>query len=289
MTFIATTAKHPLPAQLFVLLTLAFTPAKDGALAESFFTGSDQPTVLITGSNASHGLAFAEEYAALGWNVIATCRSPEKADRLNALAADNPNIVVEELDIVDREEISLLAEKYSDTPIDVLLLNAAINTFRFEPTRFGKIDYEWALEVLNVNILGQLMVSEAFLSHVTASKQKKIVAMTSTGGSITEVEIPIAPVYRASKAGLNMLMKSYALSLKRKGVIVSIMAPGTVDTEDYMNAEDPDSVPANYKMMMKAGRLAPRTAIDDMIRLIDGLEEDDTGVFLEWTGRVIPW
>ena len=272
-----------------MLFAIAGMAPSGNAVAESVFAGSDKPTVLITGSNASHGLAFAEEYAALGWNVIATCRSPEKADRLNALAAENSNIVVEELDIVDQGEIAALAEKYSDTPIDVLLLNAAINTFRFGPVRFGRVDYEWALEVLKVNILGQLMVSEAFLPHVTASEQKKIVAMTSTGGSIVENEIPIAPIYWASKAVLNMLMKTYALTLKRKGIIISIMAPGTVDTEDYMNAEDPDSVPSNYKTMIKIGRLAPRTAIDDMIRLIDGLEPEDTGVYYEWTGRVIPW
>jgi NAD(P)-dependent dehydrogenase (short-subunit alcohol dehydrogenase family) len=140
-----------------------------------------------------------------------------------------------------------------------------------------------------VNIIGQLKVSEAFLDNVKASKQKKIISMTSTGGSIGEVEIPIAPAYRASKAGLNMAMRSYALHLQRKGVIVGIIAPGTVDTEDYMNAEDPDSVPSNYKNMMRAKRLTPRTAIDDMIRIIDGLTIEDTGVYYEWTGRVIPW
>ena len=64
----------------------------------------EPPTILITGANASHGLAFAEEYAALGWNVIATCRTPAKADRLNALAEKFPNVVVEELDIVDVDE-----------------------------------------------------------------------------------------------------------------------------------------------------------------------------------------
>ena len=103
----------------------------------------DAPTVLITGSNASHGLAFAEEYAALGWNVIATCRTPAKADRLNALAEKYPNVVVEELDIVDVAEIDALVEKYKGKPIDVLLNNAAINAFRFGPNFFGKIDYEW--------------------------------------------------------------------------------------------------------------------------------------------------
>jgi len=251
--------------------------------------GDDAPTILITGSNASHGLAFAEEYAALGWNVIATCRTPDKADRLNALAEKYPNVVVEELDIVNVDEINALVEKYRGVPIDVLMNNAAINSFRFGPNFFGKIDYEWFEQILKVNIIGQVQVSEAFLDNVAASKQKKIISMTSTGGSIGELEIPIAPAYRASKAGLNMAMRAYSLHLKRKGIIVGIIAPGTVDTEDYMNAEDPSTVPRNYRGMMKAGRLAPRTAIDDMIALIERLTIEDSGVYYEWTGRVIPW
>jgi NAD(P)-dependent dehydrogenase (short-subunit alcohol dehydrogenase family) len=249
----------------------------------------DAPTVLITGANASHGLAFAEEYAALGWHVIATCRTPAKADRLNALAEQHPNVVVEELDIVDVAEIDALVEKYRGKPIDVLMNNAAINTFRFGPNRFGKIDYEWFEQILKVNIIGQLQVSEAFQDNVAASKQKKIISMTSTGGSIGEVKVPIAPAYRASKAGLNMAMRTYSLALKRKGIIVGIIAPGTVDTEDYMNAEDPSAVPSNYQTMMKMNLLAPRTAIDDMIALIDRLTLEDSGVYYEWTGRVIPW
>jgi NAD(P)-dependent dehydrogenase (short-subunit alcohol dehydrogenase family) len=250
---------------------------------------NDRPTVLITGANASHGLVFANDYAELGWNVIATCRTPQKADRLKALADKFPNILIEELDIVDFEEIDSLAEKYGDTPIDVLLLNAAINSFRFGPNRFGKIDYDWFEEILKVNIIGQIRVSEAFLEHVSASKQKKIIAMTSTGGSIANVESTMAVAYRSSKAGLNMLMRMYSIELKDRGVIVSIMAPGTVDTEDYMNAEDPASVPRNYQMMMKANRLAPRTAINDMIALIDRLTLEDSGVYYEWTGKVLPW
>ncbi len=249
----------------------------------------DAPTILITGANASHGLAFAEEYAALGWHVIATCRTPEKADRLNALAAQYPGVVVEELDIVDAEEISALVEKYRGTPIDVLMNNAAINTFRFGPNRFGKIDYEWFEEILKVNIIGQLRVSEAFQDNVAASKQKKIISMTSTGGSIGELKVPIAPAYRASKAGLNMVMRTYSLALKRKGIIVGIIAPGTVDTEDYMNAEDPSTVPSNYQTMMKMNLLSPRRAIDEMIKLIDRLTIEDSGVYYEWTGRVIAW
>ena len=250
---------------------------------------NDVPTVLITGSNASHGLAFAEEYAKLGWNVIATCRSPAKAERLKILASKHANIVIEELDIVDDDEIAALAKKYEGTPIDVLLNNAAINTFRFGPNRFGKINYEWFEDILEAKIIRQLKVSEAFEVHVAASDQKKIIAMTSTGGSIANVRSPVAVAYRSSKAGLNMAMRMYSIALKRQAIIVGIIAPGTVDTEDYMNAEDPSTIPGNYRAMMKAKMLALRTAINDMIALIDRLTLEETGVFYEWTGEVLPW
>ncbi len=203
---------------------------------QSLRAQDEPPTVLITGANASHGLAFANDYAELGWSVIATCRNPDKADRLKALAEKYPNIVIEELDIVDYDEVDQLAEKYRDTPIDVLLLNGAINVFRTRPNNFGSIDYEWFEEILKVNIVGQLRVSEAFLPHVEASSQKKIIAMTSTGGSIANVKVSGAVGYRTSKAGLNMAMRLLSNELKDRGVIVSIMAPGTVDSEDCLTS-----------------------------------------------------
>ena len=273
--------------RLFTALLIASTLAIGTAWAE--FPDLDKPTVMITGANASHGLAFTEEYAALGWNVIATCRTPDEAERLNAMAANSNNIVVEKLDIVADEDIAALAEKYRDVPIDVLLNNAAINAFRFGISRFGKIDYEWFEKILHVNIIGPLKVSEAFQANVMASKQKKIIAMTSTGGSIGDLKVPINVGYRTSKAGLNMAMANYAIHLKSKDVIVGIIGPGTVDTEDYMNAADPETVPRNYQMMMKAGRLAPRTAINDMIELIDRMTIEDSGVFYRWDGEVLPW
>ena len=68
-------------------------------------------TVLITGANQGHGLAFANDYAERGWNVIATCRTPDKAERLTALADQYSNITIEELDVTDFGEIDALADK----------------------------------------------------------------------------------------------------------------------------------------------------------------------------------
>lgn len=250
---------------------------------------SDLPTVLITGASQGHGLAFVNDYAERGWRVIATCRTPGKADRLQALAVKFGNVTVEELDVTDFPEVDALAEKYRGTSIDVLNLNGAINTLRFDPNRFGEMDYDWFAEILKVNVIGQLYVAEAFLEHVAASDQKKIAVMSSNGGSIGRVYSAPAPAYRASKAALNMLMRTYGEAVKGRGVIVLIIAPGTVDARDYMNAEDPSAIPERYQRMIATGRLAPRSAIGAMIDLIEGLTIDDISEFHQWDSKVLPW
>ena len=272
--------------RIFMVLVLASVA---GLWAASARAQNDAPTVLITGSSKGHGLAFANDYAERGWRVIATCRNPSAADRLQVLATEYENIVIEELDVTDFAEVDALAAKYRGTAIDVLNLNGAINTFRFGPNRFGDMDYEWFDEIMRVNVIGQLYVAEAFLEHVAASDQKKIAAMSAVGGSIGRVRSSIAPSYRASKAGFNMLMRTYGEAVKQRGVAVLVIAPGTVDTEDYLNAEDPETIPINYQRMIAAGGLAPRSAIGSMIDLIDGLTVEDIGAFHKWDGDVLPW
>jgi len=70
---------------------------------------------------------------------------------------------------------------------------------------------------------------------------------------------------------------------------VVVIAPGTVDTEDYMNAEDPATIPENRQRMIKMGRLAPRSAIGSMIDLINSMTIDDIRVLHQWDGEVLPW
>ena len=263
------------------------------AVCLAIFTGAaDAKTVLITGSSTGHGLAFVKDYAARGWTVIATCRSPDKADRLQAFASEHDNVIVEELDIVDYPEVDALAKKYEGTAIDVLNLNGAINTFRFGPNRFGSIDYEWFEQIMKVNVIGQIYVAEAFLEHVAASEEKKIIAMSATGGSIANVGRRgggIAVAYRASKAGLNMAMRAMGEAVKERGVIVAVIAPGTIDTEGYMNAGDPSSIPDRYKRMIQLGALDPRHAITDMMDLIDELTLDDINKYHNWDGNELSW
>ena len=253
------------------------------------FAQEDARTVLITGSSKGYGLNSVNDYAERGWNVIATCRTPSKADELQALADQYDNVTIETLDVTDFAGVDALAAKYRGTPIDVLNLNGAINTWSFGPQKFGRMDYEWYEEILKVNVIGQLYVAEAFLEHVAASQQKTIAAMSSQGSSITNANSGTAPSYRSSKAGMNMVMRAFGEAVKGRGVIVVVIAPGTVDTEDYMNAEDPATIPENRQRMIKMGRLAPRSAIGSMIDLINSMTIDDIRVLHQWDGEVLPW
>ena len=119
-------------------------------------------TVLITGSNRGIGLALAENYAQQGWNVIATCRKPNKAVDLISLREEYKNVNIERLDVTSQEQIKELAEKYNGIPIDVLLNNAGI-LGDVEDQIFGSLNDETFEQVFAVNTLAPLKVSEAFV------------------------------------------------------------------------------------------------------------------------------
>jgi NAD(P)-dependent dehydrogenase (short-subunit alcohol dehydrogenase family) len=246
-------------------------------------------TVLITGASKGHGLAFAEDYAARGWTVIATARKPAEAKELQALAKERKNITIEELDITNYKQVDALAAKYKSTPIDVLNLNGAINTFKAGLEKFGPLDPARLSEVLQTNVVAQIYMAEAFLGSVAASKQKKIAAMSAVGGSITNAGSAVAPAYRSSKAALNMMMRAYGEQVKDKGVAVLVIAPGTVDVNNYMARTDLSQVPERYRRQIEMKALAPRSAIGSMIELIDRLTVADIAVFHQWDGKVLPW
>jgi NAD(P)-dependent dehydrogenase (short-subunit alcohol dehydrogenase family) len=250
---------------------------------------SSPGTVLLTGASAGHGLAFAEDYAKRGWKLIATARDPAKATELQAIAKKYPNVTIEALDITNFKQVDALAAKYKTTPIDVLNLNGAINSFSVGLEKFGPLDPVRLNEILNTNVTAQLYVAEAFLDSVAISKQKKIVAMSAVGGSIAGVKQSTAPAYRASKAALNMLMRTYGEQVKGRGVAVLIIAPGTVDVHNYYDVKDQSTVPERYRGQIERKVLAPRSAIGSMIDLIDRLTVADIAKFHQWDGKELNW
>jgi len=236
------------------------------------------PTILLTGSNRGVGFALVQEYAAQGWNVIATCRTPKKATELKALAAANPKIIIEQLDVTKTDQIDRLAARYRGVPIDVLFNNAGWLGTPIESQQFGKLDEKLFHEVMATNVYGPLKLSEALVANVEASGQKKIIGMTSGLGSLTLMgRMSRFYYYQMSKAAMNMGMRAMRNDLQGRGIIVALLAPGMVETE----------LLADSGYSGKA--LQPAESAAGLYQLVAELTPEDKGLPLNVDGKVIPW
>ena len=95
---------------------------------------------------------------------------------------------------------------------------------------FGNIRYEYFNDVLATNFIAPLKMAEAFIDHVAASEQKKIMNISSRPSSIA-LTTGAQYIDRPSKASLNMVMRTLAKDVADRGVTVGLVAPGLVDTD----------------------------------------------------------
>lgn len=259
---------------------LRIVAALMGLLSFACMTGAgaqEPATVLITGSNRGLGLEFARQYAEKQWNVIATCRDPDTAAELKQLQARHSNIAIERLDVADAAQIAALAAKYKGRAIDVLLNNAGILG---EPAqqKFGANDYEQFREVLLVNTYAPIEMAEHFVENVAASRQKKIVTITSGLGSM-EITRRSGGLYayRISKAGVNMAMRVLQADVRPRGITVGLLSPGMVDTRLLAQS--------GYK----GEALSPAASVTALVGLIDKLTPEEGASFIHYDGSKLPW
>jgi NAD(P)-dependent dehydrogenase (short-subunit alcohol dehydrogenase family) len=107
-----------------------------------------------------------------GWQVYAACRNPQSASELRRLAdASDDKLQILALDVIDPVSVQAAAAKLDGQAIDLLLNNAGIGGPRGQSV--GNIDYEAWAKVLDVNTMGPLRVSEAFVDHVARSERKQ--------------------------------------------------------------------------------------------------------------------
>ncbi len=259
---------------LFFMLVVSFPMF---AVAE---IDPNAPTVLITGTNRGIGLEFTRQYAALGWNVIATCRRPGDADVLHALAADNSNITIEELDVLRHDMIDALAKKYKKQPIDVLLNNAGFfgDNLQMRGSFFSKLNYDLFELYVETNAIGPLKMAEAFFDSVKLSDQKKIMTVSSQQGSIEASYGPGSFFYRGSKAALNMFLHTLAdqNKVKNSGVMIGMFSPGLVIDDRTRN-------------LPLEGKVERPESVSGMINVIENFTPEMSGGFYKYSGEIVPW
>lgn len=257
--------------------TTQVTPAPATPPAPTAELAADRPTVLITGSNRGIGLEFVKQLSDRGWNVIATARKPQEATALQEIASSYDRLAIEQLDVTDFERVKELQATYKDQPIDILLSNAGITPkykSAFRPV--SGVDWDMARKSIDVNAIAPLQIAHVFMDNVAASEQKKIVVISSKGGSFAVgPAMPMMYSYRASKAALNMYMYTLAFETPKKDVILTLLSPGQVNTMPGMKI--PNAIETDE-------------SVGKMLTVIDSLTPEQNGKFLDYQdGSEIGW
>jgi NAD(P)-dependent dehydrogenase (short-subunit alcohol dehydrogenase family) len=218
------------------------------------------PTVLITGANRGIGLEFARQYAADGWDVIATAR--QSSDELDGLG-----IRVEALDLLDLDAVVAFGGRV-DGPIDLLIANAG--TWIPESSDSAEDGRKWA-DMMVANCIAPCLLAKALAAKMP--RGGKLIALSSGMGSIAEASSPGYIPYRTSKAALNMGWHALAIELRSRGLITATFDPGWVKT----------------RMGGPNAQLDPAESVGPMRATIERLGEADSGGYFTRNGQPIPW
>lgn len=221
-------------------------------------------TVLITGCDSGLGEEFALQYAAKGDRVFVTCLDPA---RLAARHDFGPNVDVVKLDVTDEDAVLALADDLRSDKIDILINNAGIPG---PHPALADTDLQLWRRMIEVNLIGPFVVSRAFVEHVARSDQKVIAFISSRMSSIGLNNTGTSYAYRSSKAGLNMVMKNFAIDLAPRKICVLGLNPGNVPFSGEVG-------------------LAASTSVARMREVIAEAGPHQTGTFYSYNGQIMPW
>ena len=184
----------------------------------------DGRLALVTGGAGGIGRATCRALAGSGASVIVA----DIDDAAGRALADELGGRFLHLDVTDAEAVDAAAAELRSThgALDVLVANAGIvrNAPALDTAR-----EDWRA-VLAVNLDGVFHVTQAFGRHMVAAGRGSVVAVSSIcSGIVVRPQGQIA--YNASKAGVDMLVKSLAVEWASAGVRVNAVAPGYTATE----------------------------------------------------------
>jgi len=185
------------------------------------------PTILLVGASRGLGLAMAAEFLEKGWNVAGSVKGGARTE-LHDLADAHPGRVeIESLDVTQPDQITALHDRLSGRSFDILFHNAGVADANPRQS-VAEVSTEEFVRVMVTNALSPMRVIEGLEDLVPADG---LIAIMSSGqGSISNNERGGAEVYRASKAALNQLMRSYAARHAGEPRALVLMAPGWIRT-----------------------------------------------------------
>jgi len=195
---------------------------------------------IITGANKGIGIEIARGLGKRGVTVLVGARSEERGEQAAAqLREEGLDATFLHLDVTDPETVAAALKQVEEAhgKLDILVNNAAV-ALADGDRNTSELTVETARKVFEVNVLGVVSVTNAFLPLIRKSESGRIVNVSSEVGSFAFMTDPNQPfagmqvgAYGASKSALNMLTVSYAFELKDSTVKINLMTPGYTKTD----------------------------------------------------------
>lgn len=179
--------------------------------------------VFITGGTGGIGKVLAERYLAAG-HTVGICGGSDD-DFLRAFPAPANTLHFYHLDVTERQACVDVIGQFCDGALDVLIAAAGINDGA--PVKGRPLDFDRAEKIYDVNVIGVLHSVEAALACMLPRQQGRIAILSSAAAV---AGYPQTPAYCSAKAALVSLSESLSLRYADRGISVSCLLPGYIDT-----------------------------------------------------------
>jgi NAD(P)-dependent dehydrogenase (short-subunit alcohol dehydrogenase family) len=232
-------------------------------------TSTTEKRLLLFGASRGLGLAIAEQYLKLGWRVVATVRSGSGTALHDLVGKVEGRLDIEVVDITDPARVTALRERLGSERFDLLLVNAGVTNDDRET--IADVSTEEFVRVMVTNALSPMRIVETFKDLV--SPTGAIAIMSSGQGSVSNNDTGGHEVYRASKAALNTLMRSFAARHLGDLRTLLLLAPGWVRTD----------------LGGPKARLGIQDSIPNLVKVIEAQEGKSGLQYLDYLGRAVSW
>lgn len=188
-------------------------------------------SVLVTGTSSGIGRATVQQLATHGWTAFAGVRNQADA---KALAAEPGEVVPVELDVTKAAQIEVAREQIAAVTggsLDALVNNAGIGV----AGPLEALPPDGLREILDVNVVGQVAVTQAFLPLLRASGAGRVLFVGSVGGRVTH---PWGAPYHASKFALEAIADCLRVELEGQPVSVGLLEPGPISTPIWAKSRE---------------------------------------------------
>ncbi len=190
------------------------------------------------------------------------------------------------VDLEDETSIEAAANKVSARqPIDIVIVATGLlhTESGISPEKsLRELDIDQSLKVLSINTVGPALVMKHFLPKMTRERKSVFSAISARVGSISDNELGGWYSYRASKAALNMMLKTASIEMARtrKQMTVIGLHPGTVDT----------SLSEPFSANVAEGKLfTPEYSAECLLKVINDVTPAKTGQIFAWDGKKIEY